>query len=189
MGNHDKALLDETSIDVFNADARAALYLDPFGGLERDVGFLASLPEIVYKGDFTLVHGSPRQPIWEYILDRGVAQTILATLTTPYCLVGHTHVPVTHGVSKSESAGFVEPADYLRPRSLQVDDREERLILNPGSVGQPRDNNANAAYALLDTQTLTWEYCRLSTTSSRLEDRMRLAGLPARLVNRLAYGW
>jgi predicted phosphodiesterase len=189
MGNHDKAVLDETSIEVFNADARAALYWTRSVATTETLAFLRALPEVAQVGAFTLVHGSPRQPIWEYILDRGVAQEVLTTLQTPYCLVGHTHVPVIYGVSNSDSACFVEAPDYVRPRKLQAKVHDEHLILNPGSVGQPRDNNANAAYALLDTEAGDWEYCRVFYNVELTQNRMRNVGLPSRLVSRLAYGW
>jgi len=189
MGNHDKALLDETSIDVFNTEARAALYWSRSVATPETLDFLRGLPDVVTVGDFTLVHGSPRQPIWEYILDRGVAQAVLEALTTPYCLVGHTHVPVAFGLTSLDPETFVEAPDYVRPRPLHSENYGERLILNPGSVGQPRDNNANAAYALIDTGTRTWEFCRVFYNVELTQSRMRAVGLPIRLINRLAYGW
>jgi predicted phosphodiesterase len=187
MGNHDKAVLDETSIEVFNADARAALYWTRSVTSLETVTFLRALPEIAHVGDFTLVHGSPRQPIWEYILDRTVAQDVLTASETPYTLVGHTHVPIVYGLAQSDKACFVEAPDYLRARKLQG--AAEHLILNPGSVGQPRDNNANAAYALLNTETQEWEFCRVFYNVELTQNRMRTIGLPTRLITRLAYGW
>jgi predicted phosphodiesterase len=187
MGNHDKAVLDETSIEVFNADARAALYWTRSVTSPETVAFLRALPEIAHVGNFTLVHGSPRQPIWEYILDRTVAQEVLTMSETPYTLVGHTHVPIVYGLAQPDKTCFVEAPDYLHARKLHP--QGERLVLNPGSVGQPRDNNANAAYALLDTETQEWEFCRVFYNVELTQNRMRTIGLPTRLITRLAYGW
>ena len=189
MGNHDKAVLDETSIEVFNADARAALFWTRSATTPETQAFLRDLPEIAHMGKYTLVHGSPRQPIWEYILDRTVARDVLAASETPYCLVGHTHVPVVYGMLPPYNASFVEAPDYLHPRQLQADTQAERLIINPGSVGQPRDNNANAAYALLDTDKDEWEFCRVFYNVELTQTRMRNLSLPPRLITRLAYGW
>jgi predicted phosphodiesterase len=189
MGNHDKAVLDETSIEVFNADARAALFWTRSVATPETLAFLRALPEIGHVGHFTLVHGSPRQPIWEYILDRSVAQEVLATSESPYCLVGHTHVPVVYGMVAPENVCFVEAPDYIHPRKLHPGAQAERLIINPGSVGQPRDNNANAAYALLDTEKQEWEFCRVFYNVELTQNRMRNIGLPTRLITRLAYGW
>jgi predicted phosphodiesterase len=189
MGNHDKAVLDESSIEVFNADARAALYWTRSVASAEATAFLGALPEIAHVGDFTLVHGSPRQPIWEYILDRSVAQEVLTMGETPYCLVGHTHVPIIYGLTPPDDVCVVEAPDYMHPRKLQAKAQGERLILNPGSVGQPRDNNANAAYALLNTDTQEWEFCRVFYNVELTQNRMRTIGLPTRLITRLAYGW
>jgi predicted phosphodiesterase len=189
MGNHDKAVLDETSIEVFNADARAALYWTRSVTTPETNAYLRDLPEIAHVGNFTLVHGSPRQPIWEYILDRIVAKEVLTASETPYCLVGHTHVPIVYGIAAPENACFVEAPDYIHSRKLKTGVNAERLIFNPGSVGQPRDNNANAAYALLDTDAGEWEFCRVFYNVELTQTRMRTIGLPPRLITRLAYGW
>ena len=189
MGNHDKAVLDESSIEVFNADARAALYWTRSVAAAETLAFLRALPEIAHMSDFTLVHGSPRQPVWEYILDRSVAQEVLRMGETPYCVVGHTHVPVIYSMTPPETVCSVETPDYMHPRKLQAETRGERLIINPGSVGQPRDNNANAAYALLDTEAHEWEFCRVFYNVELTQNRMRAIGLPTRLITRLAYGW
>jgi diadenosine tetraphosphatase ApaH/serine/threonine PP2A family protein phosphatase len=108
---------------------------------------------------------------------------------TPYCLVGHTHVPIIYGMAPPEHVAAPEAPDYLHPRKLQAKSRGERLIINPGSVGQPRDNNANAAYALLDTDAQEWEFCRVFYNIELTQNRMRTIGLPTRLITRLAYGW
>ena len=148
VGNHDKAVLGEIDLHVFNGDARAAIEWTQAQVTPETRAYLAALPAEERRGDFTLAHGSPRQPVWEYILDRYVAQENFPLIETPYCLVGHTHQPVVfHELFEGQDVIEEEP-DYRAPRPLDG----ERLILNPGSVGQPRDNNPEAAYAMLETE-------------------------------------
>ena len=83
--------------------------------------------------------------------------------------------------------------DYLRPQcgaELSIDTGpDERLIINPGSVGQPRDNDARAAYAILDLDDLTWRYERVAYPIELTQGQMQVAGLPRRLIDRLSFGW
>ena len=185
VGNHDKAVLGEIDLHVFNGDARAAIDWTQSTATRDTLDYLAALPAAERYGDYTLVHGSPRQPVWEYILDRYIAQENFPLIATPYCLVGHTHQPVAFHELRGDHDVREEEADYSGPRSLD----DERLILNPGSVGQPRDNNPDAAYAVLDTDTDVWEYRRAPYDIAETQSRIRAAQLPERLAARLAYGW
>lgn len=187
MGNHDKAALDPSSLVVFNNDARAALTWTTSVLLPPAHSFLQTLAEITHAGQFTLVHGSPRQPIWEYVLDRSIAREVFPVLETPYCLVGHTHVPVVYQSYNAEPECQVIAADYAQPFPLHK--AGGRFILNPGSVGQPRDNDADAAYALLDTDTEIWQFRRTAYDIALTQNRMRAVGLSPRLIARLPFGW
>lgn len=184
VGNHDKAVLGEIPIATFNADARASIAWTQDAITPDNLDYLRSLPETDRFGDFMLAHGSPRQPVWEYILDRFVAQENFPHIPTPYCLVGHTHMPVIYQQTEG-GAVREEPPNYHEPRALNG----ERLIINPGSVGQPRDSNPDASYAVLDIETSRWEYRRVPYDIGETQHRMRLAHLPERLAIRLAYGW
>ncbi len=185
VGNHDKAVLGDIDLNVFNLDARLAIAWTQ-RVISRDaLAYLRALPEVEYFGEFMLVHGSPRQPIWEYILDRFIAKENFPLIETRWCLVGHTHTPVIYKETGPDGACDEEPPDYRHPRALNGD----RLILNPGSVGQPRDNNPQAAYALLDTEAAVWEYRRVLYHVAETQNRMRTVKLPERLASRLAYGW
>lgn len=181
-GNHDLAALGGDLIEFFNPDARAAIEwtIKRISPATRD--WLASLPERLEDGGFTLVHGSPRDPVWEYITDPAVAAAQLDELTTPYCLFGHTHVPVAYRESR-------KGMDTVRTRSGDVvvlDDR--RALLNPGSVGQPRDGIPTASWLLLDTDALTATWHRTAYDIGQTQASMRAAGLPSRLIARLAVG-
>jgi len=185
LGNHDQAVLGDIDLRVFNGDARAAISWTQQTITPPTRDFLRSLlPECVYQ-DFTLVHASPRQPIWEYILDADIAYNNFPYIATPYCLVGHTHQPVIFHQVAPGGEVLEEDPDYLAPRPLA----RQRLIINPGSVGQPRDNNPDAAYAVLDVEAEVWEYRRAAYDIAATQDRLRKAGLPERLAARLGYGW
>ena len=185
VGNHDKAVLNEIDLSVFNGDARAAIAWTRQQCTPATLEYLRALPAQDRHADFTLAHGSPRQPVWEYILDRFIAQENFSILPTRFCLVGHTHLPVVYRETGAHGACIEEPPNYDGPLLLDA----QRLIINPGSVGQPRDNNPDAAYALLDTEASAWQYYRVQYDVMATQSRMRAAGLPERLIMRLAYGW
>lgn len=184
VGNHDKAVLGDFDLTIFNADASFAIEWTREAVTPKTLDYLRDLPESDKFGEFTLVHGSPRQPVWEYILDRFIARENFPLFRTTYCLVGHTHTPV---IFRSVDSGDCreEAPNYAFTRPLNG----QRLIINPGSVGQPRDSNPNAAYAILDTDALTWEYRRIPYDIGETQKRMRAANFPERLINRLAIGW
>lgn len=185
LGNHDEAVRGGVDVRVFNGDARAAILWTQQTVTAETMGFLRSLaPQHIWR-DYTLVHGSPRQPVWEYILDTETARDNFASINTPYCLVGHTHQPVIYRRLAPNGEVVEEEPDYAAPRPLA----RQRLILNPGSVGQPRDNNPEAAYALLDIDRELWEYRRAEYDVAVTQRRLRVAGLPERLAARLSYGW
>lgn len=185
VGNHDKAVLGEIDLAVFNGDARSAIAWTQNTVSDETLAYLAGLPATDKRGAYTLVHGSPRQPVWEYILDRHIAQDNFPLIHTPYCLVGHTHVPVIYREINSNGECREEAPDYAAPRPLAG----QRLIVNPGSVGQPRDSNPDASYALLDLEGDVWEYHRVAYDIAETQSRMRAARLPERLAGRLAFGW
>lgn len=185
VGNHDKAVLGELDINAFNNDARAAILWtrEALTGTNRD--YLQSLMPLHTVGDFTLAHASPRQPIWEYILNRYIARDNFPYFHTPFCLVGHTHVPAVYVAPGPDGECVEVQPDYAQIFSLDA----QRLIINPGSVGQPRDSIPDAAYAVLDTDTRVWEYRRAPYDVAATQRQMRSASFPERLIIRIAYGW
>lgn len=183
-GNHDWAVLDKLDISSFNAEAKMAITWTRDTITPETRAYLDSLPSKLIAEPFTLAHASPRQPVWEYILDPYTAALNFDFFETVYCLVGHTHVPVWF---EEEDVYQVVPRvpEYGQPMQLS----SNRLIINPGSVGQPRDADPRACYALLDTDTLAWRYRRVVYDVGQTQARMRDHGMPARLVSRLEYGW
>jgi predicted phosphodiesterase len=187
-GNHDQAVLGNLDIKSFNREAKYAINWTQEAINNETIAYLQSLPSKQVQGAFTLAHASPRYPVWEYILDPLTASENFNWFETEFCLVGHTHVPV---IFEERLNGFrkvnVRPPSYARGQEALFLG-PERLIINPGSVGQPRDSDPRAAYALLDTEAMTWSYQRVSYAVREVQERMEKCGMPKRLVNRLAYG-
>jgi diadenosine tetraphosphatase ApaH/serine/threonine PP2A family protein phosphatase len=184
VGNHDHAALGKIPLERFNEDARQAAAWTQDTLLETNENFLLSLPSRVEIGDFTLAHASPRQPIWEYILDPQTADANFEAFDTPFCLVGHSHLPLVFSSSEDGLSIGMRSPPWDETLGLKP-----RMILNPGSVGQPRDMDPRAAYALLDREERTWHSFRVAYDVDQVQQRMLKVDLPERQVLRLASGW
>jgi diadenosine tetraphosphatase ApaH/serine/threonine PP2A family protein phosphatase len=184
IGNHDAAALKIIDADTFNPEARTALVWTQNVLSQSNKVFLGSLTDRIVWHDVTLTHGSPRQPVWEYILDVRTATQNFEFFTTPLCFIGHTHLPVIYSYSDS-----VPYARLSIPEPNQRIPLPIRSIVNPGSVGQPRDRDPRAAYAIFDTETMFWEYRRIAYDFLAVQERMKEAGLPDRHIQRLSAGW
>lgn len=184
-GNHDWAALGRLDIRTFNTDARKAVTWTRETLTPENLAYLEALPTTFVLDEFTLVHASPREPIWEYILDPLIAALNFPHYQTTYCLVGHTHTPVTFKLANEKG-----DIDVIRPAYDEVVKLDGmRQIINPGSVGQPRDSDPRAAYAFLDVEKRTWEAHRIPYDISDVQKRMRKVDMPERLITRLEHGW
>jgi predicted phosphodiesterase len=188
-GNHDDAAAGGESIEFFNPDGYRAIQWTRTQIDERTRLFLASLPATTVPdgSDFTLAHGSPSDPIWEYLDSPAAAGRNLSAFQTRYCLVGHTHVPRVFREAREQSGpSRVEPVRLGRERGLRLDER--RLIINPGSVGQPRDGDPSASYMLIDVDAgvVTWH--RVEYDVAATQAAILAAGLPPDLARRLSFG-
>jgi diadenosine tetraphosphatase ApaH/serine/threonine PP2A family protein phosphatase len=143
--------------------------------------YAVGLPHTLVAGDFTLVHGSPRDPTWEYLDDDAEALQNLPYLKTSHCVHGHTHVP------KSLFVGDRNFSDLPRFEDVIVL-MAGNWFVNPGSVGQPRDGDPRASYALLDDASMIVHFYRFEYPVGVTQALMREAGLPAMLWQRLSYG-
>lgn len=186
-GNHDWATLGKLDLRDFNSDARDANLWNREQLTRESLAYLEDLGESLVEGDFTLVHGSPRHPIWEYIIYPPTALANFEFFDTPVCLVGHTHTPA---IFRLNTNGGEETCENLisvlnSPLSL----KQGRIIVNPGSVGQPRDGHPEASYAILDTEAFTVEHRRIAYPVEKTQAKMMEHGLPMRLAVRLGYGW
>ena len=182
-GNHDWAVLGKLDIQNFNREAQIAIQWTRSAISTDTHDYLEGLPPVRLESPFTLAHASPRQPVWEYILDPYTAAINFEYFDMPYCLVGHTHVPVIFEENTANHVTFHKP-NYETAWVLQ----ENRLIINPGSVGQPRDSDPRAAYALLDTDQHTWQFKRVEYPVAVTQEKMRQYGIPTRLIKRLELG-
>ena len=186
LGNHDGAAIGTVDAAYFNPDARAAIEWTATAIDANARAYIATLPEVRRDGDLTAVHGSPRDPIWEYITSPAIAAANFEAFYTRLCLFGHTHLPVAfRAVNGSVEAVPGMPGEPLALGST-------RTLLNPGSVGQPRDGLPDAAYGILITgdgaEGDTFEFRRVRYDIDRTQRLMQEVGLPPRLAQRLSYG-
>jgi diadenosine tetraphosphatase ApaH/serine/threonine PP2A family protein phosphatase len=182
-GNHDRAAVGELTTTEFNQDAAEANQWTTRQLTSSQSSFIKHLELKYEEGDFTLVHGSPREPIWEYLLSSNLAGENFKEFSTPYCLVGHSHFPLVFKDSNDGISlnGFPDGAE------LKLDG--SRFIINPGSVGQPRDNDPRASYAIYDSEAGAIYHYRVEYDIKSTQMRMAEEGLPVFLIERLSHGW
>ena len=181
-GNHDLGVLGTIDLDFFAGDAgRAARWTREV--LDDDArSFLAGLAPSARAPGTELHHASPRDPIWEYVLGPEVALAAIAAAEEPLVLVGHSHVALAIALKRDRLTGGV--AEGGAKHDLSVG----RHLLNPGSVGQPRDGDPRAAWLVLDTDARRATFRRTDYPVGRTQDDMRERGLPEQLAARLAHG-
>ena len=179
-GNHDAGAIGRISLDTFNYAAREACRWNG-AQLDEDArSFLEGLPDTVAVAGFTLVHGTPRDPLWEYLTDRADAMEALERVSTRDVLVGHTH----YQFAFEDGRGAAMPG----PGGLTIARDGGRLVVNPGSVGQPRDHDRRAAYAIYDSEADTLSLRRAVYDIATTQRAMEQAGLPESLISRLSAG-
>lgn len=183
-GNHDLGSIGKISLDSFNADARVAC--EWTGRIITDESrlYLDGLPMRHETGGVLLVHGSPRNPIWEYVISTREAAPNLEAMTEPLCFHGHSHAPAVFAR---------KDGDYLRMGPLGDGTAVELLegakyLVNVGSVGQPRDGDARACYVEYRPDERMVSYHRVEYPIERTQKMMEEAGLPGFLIGRLAIG-
>jgi predicted phosphodiesterase len=184
IGNHDQAALGKIPLSRFNREAGEVVAWTIQELTEENLDFMRSLPTKVVAENFTLVHGSPQQHVWEYILDLQTANRSLDIIETDYCIVGHSHLPLVFYRAPDDPLAKLYPTPWKGCLNLTP-----KMILNPGSVGQPRDRDPRSSYAILDTSEMTWEPHRAEYEISRVQARILEAGLPERQAIRLMGGW
>jgi diadenosine tetraphosphatase ApaH/serine/threonine PP2A family protein phosphatase len=184
MGNHDAAAVGRIDVDAFNPDARKSVLWTQEHLTPENKDYLSNLPDRIRLEYFTLVHGSPYKPIWEYLLDTRSATMSFEFFDTPYCFVGHTHLPVLYYMPDTRVT-----AQLITPEHESQMTLAPRAILNPSSVGQPRDRDPRSAYAILDMDDFTWEWHRVSYDIKDIQERMLKENLPERHISRLSAGW
>lgn len=229
-GNHDQAVAGVLPQERFNDSAQVTADWTRSRLARHHLHYLAGLEERQVIGACTLVHGSPRNPVWEYLTSADVATLSFPFFSTPLCIVGHTHVPTiflqreeqaapvgraAQGIRHSGQSpqgmlsedalgletldrlaaehealiqGTVAPCEMLSPGEGQwVLPSGYRAIVNPGSVGQPRDGDSRAAFMIYDTER-GCEFHRVEYPLEQTQRKIWRSGLPARMALRLSYG-
>jgi len=180
-GNHDWAAIGKIDICDFNPHAAEACRWTGGRLAPGDIEYLEGLPLRLERGDFTIVHGSPREPIWEYVMSVHEAEANFDCYDTKHCLIGHSHVPAVFELSDNNCL-IAEMKPLLKLG-------ERRLIVNCGSVGQPRDGDPRASYAVYDAGDQVIYHNRIEYDVARVQQRMVSLGLPRFLAERLGHGW
>jgi predicted phosphodiesterase len=185
LGNHDMAAIGKMPLEAFNGDARRSLEYHEKVLSASNMDFMRSLSaNVKVCGEATLAHGSPRDPLWEYILNALSAQVNFDHFDTPWCFVGHSHIQCTFSQDDNTNRVTVKQSKADETVTLLP-----KMILNPGSVGQPRDRNPKSAYAIYDTEAHTWTPRRVAYNIPEVQKRIREANLPEKHATRIAEGW
>jgi predicted phosphodiesterase len=204
IGNHDLAVVGNLDTTEFAAGIEVVTRWTKTQLSQEELDYLKGLPLTVVAGNFTLAHGSPRDPVWEYILSRADARENLAYFETRFCLVGHTHIPLCFQFPVSEHLAeqpvSVRDRHFIsapqgdrrstanRSRENLIDLNSDCFVINPGSVGQPRDNDSRAAYAIYDPDNNTLEFRRVKYDIGATQKALKEYGLPRWFGERLSQG-
>ncbi len=229
-GNHDQAVAGVLPVERFNDSAQVTADWTRERLSQDHLRYLAGLAERLVIGECTLVHGSPRNPVWEYLISAELATLSFPFFSTPLCFVGHTHVPLIflqraeQALPTGGAAGRMRhagralqgalPEGLLELETLERLAAEQealvqevvatceivtpgeghwslppgyRAIVNPGSVGQPRDGDPRAAFMIYDTER-GCEFYRVEYPLEQTQRKIWRSGLPARMALRLSYG-
>jgi diadenosine tetraphosphatase ApaH/serine/threonine PP2A family protein phosphatase len=182
IGNHDLGVTGAIGLTEFSPDAAEAARWTRDVLDERAEAFLRGLKPTATVEGAELFHASPRDPVWEYILSAEAAYDALDLTSAPVVLVGHSHVALAIALTGDALTGGLAPDGSTR------DLREGRWLLNPGSVGQPRDGDARAAYLWLDFEQMFAAFRRVPYPVEETQRELRERGLPESLAARLAHG-
>lgn len=186
VGNHDLAVLGALDISTFSEAAAAAVEWTRENVDAETIEFLSSLDPAASREGVGLFHASPRDPIWEYVLSTDQAEAGLAAMEERVGLIGHSHIALFFARSAGSRPPYAEGAQAGDGAELEVGEGE--WLLNPGSVGQPRDGDPRAAWLELDTEQWTARYHRVPYDIDGAAGAIAAAGLPKALAERLQVG-
>jgi predicted phosphodiesterase len=191
-GNHDLGSLGSIDLSSFNSHARRACIWTG-GVLEENARAYLSSLESKHSGEgWMIVHGSPRDPVWEYVLSKAQAYHNFLQFDEKICFHGHSHAPAVFRWSSSaqnaDDFTAVEVAIPADGDDIEVD-ADHRFLVNVGSVGQPRDGQPSSCYVIYDKARQVLEYHRVPYQIAETQKRMAEVGLPVYLIERLAHGY
>jgi predicted phosphodiesterase len=182
VGNHDLAAIGKLDTVDFGPLASESAHWTQGALGAAQATWLASLEPLAKRDGFELFHGSARDPVWEYVLSEDVALLNLRATSAPVVLVGHSHLALALSWDEEALEGG------LAPGGAEIEFADARWLLNPGSVGQPRDGDARAAWLLIDRDAGWAAFRRVPYPIELTQAEMRSAGLPEELAARLARG-
>jgi predicted phosphodiesterase len=182
-GNHDLAVRGDLPLEEFSRGAELAVRWTRGVIAPESLAFLSGLRTHGNLGDLGLFHASPRDPVWEYVLSTLQAELCLDVQRRRVCLIGHSHVALSFHRAEGEVA-----TGETRPADTEVELAAGEWLVNPGSVGQPRDGDPRAAWLELDTTRWHGRYRRTEYDVAGAAAAIRAAGLPDSLAERLRYG-
>lgn len=184
LGNHDEAALSDGAMERFNENAKRSIVYTRERLTREQASWMRSWPRRASALDLEMTHGAFGPDPWEYLCDGGAALRCFDGYEGVLGAVGHTHIPAVFTIGAD---GL--PEGRLLPNGARISlPHDKRCIVNPGSVGQPRDRNPDAAWALLDTDELTIQVHRASYDVEAAHRKIQAAGLPGRLGERLRIG-
>ena len=183
IGNHDLVVLDKLSIDDFSMNAALAAKWTQENVSKETLEWLGGLEPSDTSRAMGLYHASPRDPVWEYVLSALLADLCMDQMSPRIGAVGHSHVALYFWRKEGTSA-----SGEIAPGGTEYDLSEGEWIINPGSVGQPRDGDPRAAWMLLDFERWTASWRRVEYPIDDAANAIRTAGLPEALSERLYYG-
>jgi diadenosine tetraphosphatase ApaH/serine/threonine PP2A family protein phosphatase len=181
-GNHDLVVLGSLSLHDFAGDAAAAARWTQTVLADEARNYLEALGPTATRAGVELFHGSPRDPVWDYVLSEEAARATFEATTASLVLVGHSHVPLAIGFDGEALGGGVAGDGTW----IELD--SNRWLLNPGSVGQPRDGDPRAAYLLVEVGRSA-RFHRVEYPIAAVQAEIREKGLPLALAERLAHGF
>lgn len=186
VGNHDLAVLGALNISTFSDTAAAAVEWTREHVSEETLDFLGSLDPSGSREGVGLFHASPRDPVWEYVLSGDQAEAGLDAQEERVGLIGHSHVALFFVRAEGGRRGYAQGAQATEGAEIELADG--KWLLNPGSVGQPRDSDPRAAWLELDTDNWVARYHRVPYDIEGAAAAILAAGLPNSLAERLEVG-
>ena len=187
LGNHDASLVDKKNIDRFNEYARETILWTKKIITKENIDFINSVAETITINDITLVHGSPMEPLDEYIMSSEQCLNNIEKFNTKICFCGHTHQPFIFELDKNEKFKFIVPIFYSDRYEFKLNE-EARYIINVGSVGQPRDCDSRSCCVVYNDIDKKIIFQRLKYDINLVQKEMMKFGLPKFLVQRLSFG-
>ena len=183
LGNHDAIFIHPELQEYFNADALLALDWSAQQLSKKSIRAISYLPEIIQRENFAVVHGTPRDPIKEYFFSSAQFHHMYSNWNGQILLVGHTHIPFF--MLGNDQVCHVHTVTQQQTLLLE---NKVRYVINPGSVGKPRDNDARAAFGIWDSDRGEFHFLRQSYPYAKTQAKMKAAGLPELLIESLALG-